>query len=139
MNNMTNTAILILDAVVALFAFFVVAPMIMNTVAQFGVHKRFAQTMIDEGIIPAEEVKMILPKKQIAGIVISLVVIGVLVAICIRTAPFGILCAGLPLLLGFFKYRQVVQFNSLTVQRFQKTFQDKYDAKKLNTYVDKMF
>ena len=139
MNQMTNTALLILNAVVALFGFFVVAPMILNTVAQFGVHKRFAGTMVDEGIISADEVKAIQPKKQLAGIIISAIVTAVFVAICIRTAPFGYLCGGVPLLAGFFKYRQVTQFNSLTVQRFQKTYADKFDAKKLNAYVNKVF
>lgn len=138
-NNGTSTVVLLLDAVVALFGFFVVAPMIMNAIAQFGVHKRFAQTMVDEGIVSAEDVKLIQPKKQLAGIIISVVVTVVFVGICLRTAPFGFLCGGVPLALGFFKYRQVTQFNSLTVQRFQKTYQDKYDAKKLNAYVNKMF
>lgn len=138
-NNATSTAVLLLDAVVALFGFFVVAPMVMNTIAQFGVHKRFARTMIDEGIISAEEVKLMQPKKQAAGVIISAVVTAVFVGICFRTAPFGFLCGGVPLAVGFFKYRQVTQFNSLTVQRFRKTYQGKFDDKKLNAYVNKMF
>ena len=138
-NNTTSTVVLLLDAVVALFGFFVVAPMIMNTIAQFGVHKRFAQTMVEEGIVSADDVKLIQPKKQLAGVIISAVVIVVFVGICLRTAPFGFLCGGIPLVVGFFKYRQVIQFNSLTIQRFQKTYQDKYDANKLNAYVNKMF
>ena len=138
-DNLTNTAILILDAVVALFGFFVVAPMILNAVSQFGVQKRFAQTMIEEGIISREDVKLLLPKKQVAGVIISLIVTAVFVTVCVRTAPFGYLCGGVPLAAGFFKYRQVVQFNSMTVQRFQKTFADKYDSKKLNDYINKMF
>ena len=136
---MNNTIKLILDAILALFAFFAVAPILLNTVAQFGVHKRFANTMIEEGIISAEAVKELLPKKQIAGVIISAILLGVLGVTCYKTAPFGYLCAGVPLLVGFWKYRMVTQFNSLTVQRFQATFKDKYDAAKLNRYVDKMF
>lgn len=136
---MNNTIKLILDAILALFAFFAVAPILLNTVAQFGVHKRFANTMIEEGIISAEAVKELLPKKQIAGVIISVILLAVLGVTCYKTAPFGYLCAGIPLLVGFWKYRIITQFNSLTVQRFQATYKDKYDAAKLNRYVDKMF
>ena len=136
---MTNTVKLILDVVLALFAFFAAAPILLNTVAQFGVHKRFAKAMIDEGIISADAVKQLLPKKQIAGVIITAVVFGVLALTCYKTAPFGYLCAGVPFVVGLWKYRTVVQFNSYTVQRFQATFKDKYDAAKLNKYVEKMF
>lgn len=136
---MNNTVKLFMDAFLALFAFFVVAPVLLNTVAQFGVHKRFANTMIEEGIISADEVKMMLPKKQIAGVIISAVLLGVLGVTCYKTAPFGYLCAGVPFVVGLWKYRTTVQFNSYTVQRFQATYKDKYDAAKLNKYVDKMF
>lgn len=136
---MTNTVKLILDAVLALFAFFAAAPVLLNTVAQFGVHKRFANTMVEEGIIAPEEVKLLLPKKQIAGVIISCIVLAVLGVTCYKTAPFGYLCAGVPFLVGLWKYRSVVQFNSYTVQRFQATFKDKYDVAKMNKYVDKMF
>ena len=136
---MNHTVKLFMDAFLALFAFFAAAPILLNTVAQFGVHKRFANAMIEEGVISAEEVKSILPKKQIAGVIISAIVLAVLGATCYKTAPFGYLCAGVPFVVGLWKYRNVVQFNSLTVQRFQATFKDKYDAAKLNKYVDKMF
>ena len=136
---MTNTVKLFMDAFLALFAFFAAAPILLNTVAQFGVHKRFAKVMIEEGVIPAEEVKLILPKKQIAGVIISAVVLAVLGAVCYKTAPFGYLCAGIPFVVGLWKYRSVVQFNSYTVQRFQATFKDNYDAEKLNKYIADMF
>lgn len=136
---MNNTVKLFMDAFLALFAFFAVAPILLNAVAQFGVHKRFANAMIEEGVITAEAVKEMLPKKQIAGVIVSAVVLGVLGVTCYKTAPFGYLCAGVPFVVGLWKYRNVVQFNSLTVQRFQATFKDKYDVAKLNKYVDKMF
>ena len=136
---MNNTVKLFMDAFLALFAFFAVAPILLNAVAQFGVHKRFANAMIEEGVITAEAVKEMLPKKQIAGVIVSAVVLGVLGVTCYKTAPFGYLCAGVPFVVGLWKYRNVVQFNSLTVQRFQATFKDKYDAAKLNKYVEKMF
>ena len=136
---MNNTVKLFMDAFLTLFAFFAAAPILLNAVAQFGVHKRFANTMVEEGIISAEEIKNILPKKQIAGVIISAVVLGVLGVTCYKTAPFGYLCAGVPFAVGLWKYRSVVQFNSYTVQRFQATFKDKFDAAKLNKYVEKMF
>ena len=136
---MENFFDLIMDVILALFAFFAVAPILLNMAAQFGVHKRFADTMIEMGIISAEDVKAILPKKQTAGVIVSMLVVGATALICIKTAPYGYLCAGLPLLAGFWKYRKVTQFNSLTVQRFQATFRDRYDEKKLNKYVAEMF
>ena len=136
---MDNTIKLILDAVLALFAFFAAAPILLNAIAQFGVHKRFAATMIDEGIITAEAVRQILPKKQIAGVLISALILAVLGVVCYKTAPFGYLCAGIPFVVGLWKYRTVVQFNSYTVQRFQATFKGSYDAAKMNKYVEKMF
>ena len=136
---MNNTIKLFMDAFLALFAFFAVAPILLNAVAQFGVHKRFANAMIEEGVISAKAVKEMLPKKQIAGVIVSAVVLAVLGITCYKTAPFGYLCAGVPFVVGLWKYRGVVQFNSLTVQRFQATFKDKYDVAKLNKYVDKMF
>lgn len=136
---MNNTIKLFMDAFLALFAFFAVAPILLNAVAQFGVHKRFANAMIEEGVISAKAVKEMLPKKQIAGVIVSAVVLAVLGITCYKTAPFGYLCAGVPFVVGLWKYRSVVQFNSLTVQRFQATFKDKYDVAKLNKYVDKMF
>lgn len=136
---MNNTVKLFMDAFLALFAFFAAAPILMNTIAQFGVHKRFANVMIEEGVISADEVKLLLPKKQIAGVIITAILLAVLGVTCYKTAPFGYLCAGVPFAVGLWKYRSVVQFNSYTVQRFQATFKDKYDAEKLNKYVAEMF
>ena len=136
---MGNFFELLMDVILALFAFFAVAPILLNMLAQFGVHKRFANIMIEKGIISAEDVKAILPKKQTAGVIISVLVVAATALVCYKTAPYGYLCAGLPLLAGFWKYRKVTQFNSLTVQRFQATFQDRYDTEKLNKYVSDMF
>ena len=106
--------IFIFQAIIALFAFFVVAPCVLNAVSLFTVQKRFAKTMIDLGVVQADVVHKLHPKKEIAGVIISLVV-------------------------GFLKYRQIVQFNSLTVKRFQNTYQGQMDVKKYNDYVNKTF
>ena len=127
------------DALLVVYTFFGVVPMLLNTVSQFGVLKRFSDEMVREGIIKEETVKTLLPKKQIAGVVISALMLFVLFSVCLKTAPYGWLCAGIPFLLGLFKYRNIIQFNSLTVQRFQNNFKGEYDVKKMKKYIDTHF
>ena len=100
---------------------------------------QFARTMIDEGVISEEAVQRLHPKKQIAGVIVSVVLVAVLGGICWRNAPAGYFCGGLPLIAGFLKYRSIVQFNSLTVQRFRNTYKDEMDTNKYNKYVDAHF
>ena len=119
MGNMGDLAILLVGIVDALFAFFVVAPILLNTASLFGVQKRFAQAMVEEGIIDADTVKQMQSKKQIAGVLISLVLFAVLLWTCWKSAPMGYLCGGVALVAGFLKYRKIVQYNSLTVKRFR--------------------
>ena len=107
MGKMSDFAVLMVSMVEALFAFFVVAPCILNAVSLFGVQKRFANVMVEEGIVTRDIVKLLHPKKQIAGVVISVVVLGALVATCIKTAPMGYLCGGVALVAGFLKYRKI--------------------------------
>ena len=140
MNTQTaGFAVLLLDAAIALFSFFVVAPCVLNAVSLFGVQKQFARTMIDEGVISEEAVQRLHPKKQIAGVIVSVVLVAVLGGICWRNAPAGYFCGGLPLIAGFLKYRSIVQFNSRTVQRFRNTYKDEMDTNKYNKYVDAHF
>lgn len=136
---MTDFGIFLINAIVMLFAFFAAAPLLLSAVSAFGVQKSFAGVMVEEGIIKEEDVKMLLPKKQIAGVVISLLVLAVLFITANKAAPYGFICAGVGLVGGALKYRRILQFNSLTVKRFQTTFRGSYDAKKLNVYVDKHF
>ena len=68
--------IFIFQAIIALFAFFVVAPCVLNAVSLFTVQKRFAKTMIDLGVVQADVVHKLHPKKEIAGVIISLVVVA---------------------------------------------------------------
>lgn len=131
--------IFIFQAIIALFAFFVVAPCVLNAVSLFTVQKRFAKTMIDLGVVKEDVVKKLHPKKEIAGVIISLVVVAAFGYGVWRQAPISYLSGGLPLVVGFLKYRQIVQFNSLTVKRFQNTYRDQMDVKKYNDYVNKTF
>ena len=139
MGNMGELGVLLIGVVDALFAFFVVAPIMLNTASLFGVQKRFAQAMVEEGVIDAETVKLLHPKKQIAGVLISVVLFAVLIWTCCKSAPMGYLCGGVALVAGFLKYRKIVQYNSLTVKTFRNTYKDHMDVKKFNKFVDTHF
>lgn len=139
MGNMGDLAILLVGIVDALFAFFVVAPILLNTASLFGVQKRFAQAMVEEGVIDADTVKQMQSKKQIAGVLISLVLFAVLLWTCWKSAPMGYLCGGVALVAGFLKYRKIVQYNSLTVKRFRNTYKDQMSVTKFNKFVDTHF
>lgn len=139
MGNMEGFGVFLWNAVITLFSFFAAAPIVLSAIATFGVQKRFAKIMVDEGVISADEVQAIQPKKQLAGVIISLVVVGALAYTCVKMLPYGPICALFGLVAGVMKYRRVVQFNSMTVQQFKNTYKDRYNVKKLNAYVDKMF
>lgn len=139
MGNIGDLAILLVGIVDALFAFFVVAPILLNTASLFGVQKRFAQAMVEEGVIDADTVKQLQSKKQIAGVLISLVLFAVLLWTCWKSAPMGYLCGGVALVAGFLKYRKIVQYNSLTVKRFRNTYKDQMNVTKFNKFVDTHF
>ena len=139
MGNMGDLAILLVGIVDALFAFFVVAPILLNTASLFSVQKRFAQAMVEEGVIDADTVKQMQSKKQIAGVLISLVLFAVLLWTCWKSAPMGYLCGGVALVAGFLKYRKIVQYNSLTVKRFRNTYKDQMNVTKFNKFVDTHF
>ena len=139
MENMGELSVLLIGVVDALFAVFVVAPIMLNTASLFGVQKRFAQAMVEEGVSDADTVKLLHPKKQIAGVLISLVLFAVLIWTCWKSAPMGYLCGGVALVAGFLKYRKIVQYNSLTVKRFRNTYKDHMDVKKFNKFVDTHF
>ncbi|MCR4804070.1 MAG: hypothetical protein K5981_00250 [Clostridia bacterium] len=134
-----NMGQLIGDVLLALFTFFGVVPVLLTTVAQFTVLKQFSEEMVREGVIARQTVKDLLPKKQIAGVIISALMLFVLFTACIRTAPFGWVCAGIPFVVGLIRYRHIVEFNSFTVKRFQSNFKGEYDTKKLNRYIEARF
>ena len=127
---MGELTVLLIGVVDALFAFFVVAPMLLNTASLFGVQKQFAKAMVEEGVIDEATVKQLHPKKQIAG---------VLIWTCWKSAPMGYLCGGVALVAGFLKYRKIVQYNSLTVKRFRNSYKDQMDTKKFNKFVETHF
>lgn len=139
MNNTAGMTVFIFQALLALFAFFVTAPMTLNTISLFGVQKRFAQEMVQLGVVKEKDVNNMQPKKQIVGVIIALVVIGALCYSCYRTAPMGYICGGVPLMAGFWKYRHILEMNNLTVQRFKNTYKDCMNVKKYNQYVKTHF
>ncbi len=129
----------VLYAVLALFTFFAGAPILLSSVSTFTVQSRLADAMIAEGVITEADKKMLQPKKQIAGVVITVIVCAVIVALSYKFAPMGFLCSGAAFVAGCFKFRKVLQFNSLTVERFKNTYNHVMDEKKYNAYVKKMF
>ena len=136
---MGDISILIIGIIDTMFGFFVVAPCILNAVSLFGVQKQFAKAMVDEGVVKQEDVDRIHPKKQLAGIIVSVLVLAVLVYTCAKSAPWGYLCGGVAMVVGFLKYRNIVQYNSLTVKRFKNTYKEEMDVKKFNKFVETHF
>ena len=136
---MGDIGILIIGVVDTFFAFFVVAPMMLQAASLFGVQKQFAKAMVEEGVVTQETVDRIPPKKQIAGVVISLLVLAVLAFTCTKASPWGYICGGVGLVVGLLKYRTIVQYNSDTVKRFKNTYKDEMDVKKFNRFVETHF
>ena len=83
MNN-DNFMVFVYNAIIALFAFFVAAPMLLNAISLFTVQKRFAKVMVDEGVVKEETVRRLHPKKQVAGVLISLLVLAGLGSFLVR-------------------------------------------------------
>ena len=136
---MGDIGILIIGVVDTFFAFFVVAPMMLQAASLFGVQKQFGKAMVEEGVVTQEAVDRIHPKKQIAGVVISLLVLAVLAFTCTKASPWGYICGGVGLVVGLLKYRTIVQYNSDTVKRFKNTYKDEMDVKKFNRFVETHF
>ena len=136
---MGDIGILIIGVVDTFFAFFVVAPMMLQAASLFGVQEQFAKAMVEEGVVTQETVDRIHPKKQIAGVVISLLVLAVLAFTCTKASPWGYICGGVGLVVGLLKYRTIVQYNSDTVKRFKNTYKDEMDVKKFNRFVETHF
>ena len=96
------------------------------------------KAMVDEGVVKEETVRRLHPKKQVAGVLISLLVLAGLGWTCTRV-DMGYICGCIALVAGVLKYRNIIQFNSLTVQRFRNTYKDEMDLNKYNKYVDSHF
>lgn len=132
-------SVLIIGVVDTFFAFFVVAPIMLQAASLFGVQKQFAQAMVQEGVVTQEDVDRIHPKKQIAGVVLSLLLLAVLAYTCTKASPWGYICGGVGLVVGMLKYRAIIQYNSETVKRFRNTYKDEMDVKKFNKFVETHF
>lgn len=135
---MDNIGVLIINALLTAFGFFVTAPILLNAISTFTVQKRFAEAMVQEGIIEEKRVRELQPKKQIAGVIIAVLILAASFFTASRI-NYGLICMTFGFLVGLVRYRKVLQFNSLTVKRFQSTYGDSYNAAKLNKYIDKMF
>lgn len=136
---MSSFAVLLFNAIIALFAFFAVAPCLLSAVSVFGIQKKFSAMMVAEGVVKEEDVKMIQPKKMIAAVVIAGVVLVALGITCYKFRPYGYLSGILPLILGLLKYQKVCEFNSLTVKRFRNDYKLYMNTEKYNKYIEKNF
>lgn len=136
---MGDWILLLCNLLAALFAFFVAAPCIFNAISLFGVQKKFNQIMVDEGIIAAEEIQNLHPKKQTAGVIIAVVMLAILLFVCFRLQPWGFVVTLFPLLLGFWKFRRILQFNSLTARKFYSTYRNCMNEQKFDRYLKKTF
>lgn len=136
---MGDFSILIVGVVDTFFAFFVVAPIMLQAASLFGVQKQFAKAMVQEGVVTQADVDRIHPKKQIAGVILSLLLLAVLAFTCTKASPWGYICGGVGLVAGMLKYRNIVQYNSETVKRFKNTYKDEMDVKKFNKFVETHF
>ena len=134
--NESSISIFIVQAFLALFTFFVAAPCVLNAISTFTVQARLAKTMVEEGVITEADRRLLQPKKQIAGVVISVILVGALIAVAARTAPYGYFSCGIAAIAGA---RHILEFNSLTVSRFKNTYQSVMNASKYDQYVKKMF
>ncbi len=134
-----SNAIFLLSAIIALVTFFMLAPSLLITIANFGVRKNFTETMVAEGIVPKDVVKMRHPVQQGISLIITVVLIAVLLAGAVKTAPWGYFCILLPLIGGAMRYRHLIQFNSKTVEWFKRQYKDELNAKKFNRYVNEHF
>lgn len=135
---MDDFIIFIVNAILTAAGFFVVAPVLLSAISTFTVQRRFAKAMVQEGVIEEKHVREVQPKKQIAGVVIAVLVVAAAI-LAARRVNYGFICLSVGFLVGLLKYRTILQFNSLTVKRFQSTYGDNYNAEKLNRYIDKMF
>lgn len=135
---MDNFGILVLYAAIAAFSFFVGAPITLNSISTFGVQKKFSHDMIDRGIIKEADVKELEPKKQLMGVIIAVIVLAALLFVSLKI-KMGLISMAIGLAVGLLRYRHILQFNNLTVKRFQNTYQGKYDKQKLKDYINKTF
>ena len=135
---MGDMTILLLNAALTAFGFFVAAPIFLSSVSTFTVQKKFAETMVQEKIIKEEKVREIQPKKQIAGVIITVIVFAAAVFTALKI-NFGMICLVVGFAAGLLKFRKTIQFNTLTVKRFQNTYAGSYDEAKLKKYVNKIF
>lgn len=136
---MGDFSILIIGVVDTFFAFFVVAPIMLQAASLFGVQKQFAKAMVQEGVVTQADVDRIHPKKQLAGVILSLLLLAVLAFTCTKASPWGYICGGVGLVAGMLKYRNIVQYNSETVKRFKNTYKEEMDVKKFNKFVETHF
>lgn len=134
-----NIMLLLVYAILALIGFFVMAPVLLNTISLFGVQKKFAATMVDEGIISQEAVDGMQKTKQFGSIITTLIVTAVFVLLMSRQGGVGFLCGLIPFAVGLFKYRAILSLTNITARNFFNTYKNFVDVEKFQNYMKKTF
>ena len=93
MGQTESNSILIFSFAFALFGFFVVAPMILNAVSMFTVQKKFAEKMIEEGVITEADYQKIHPAKRNAGVLTAAIVTIALIGGCFNKGIYSASCS----------------------------------------------
>lgn len=130
---------LIRYVIITLVALFIAAPVVMNTIGKFGVQRRFAILMVQEGIITEEVFSKTQKTQQMIGVVLSVLLLAVLIGMGLKNGLYGWLCIIAGLAVGAFRARRTVQYTSATVQSFKRVYVDQFDKEKLNDFVEKNF
>ncbi len=134
-----NFALLLIYAVLALIGFFVMAPVLLNTISLFGSQKRFAATMVEEGIITQKAVDGMQKTKQFGSIITTIIVAVVFVFLMSRQGSVGFLCGLVPFAVGLLKYRAILSLTTITARNFFNTYKNFVDVDKFQHYMKKTF
>lgn len=134
-----NFALLLVYGILALIGFFVMAPVLLNTISLFGVQKKFAATMVDEGIISQQAVNGMQKTKQFGSIITTVIVAAVFVFLMSRQGAVGFGCGLVPFVVGLIKYRAILSLTTITARNFFNTYKNFVDVDKFQAYMKKTF
>lgn len=124
---------------IVLATFFLLCPVLSLTISLFTSQKKFADIMVEKGIVSAEDVKLLHPKKQIAGVLFSAILLAIIVSACVKTGWMTVLSVGIAFVFGMVKNRKVFPVSSFTADRFKTTYAGKYNEAKFKKYISETF
>ncbi len=139
MPNNFNIALLLVYGLLAAIGFFVVAPVLLNTISLFTVQKKFAATMVQEGIITQKAVDGMEKTKQFGSIITTTIVTVIFVFLMSRQGAVGFGCGLVPFVVGLIKYRAILSLTNVTARNFFNTYKNFVDVEKFQNYMKKTF